>query len=55
MKEIEDLEAKKCSEFANDGYRCVPFQACKDGEVVTNGAGYDFEIWFQPTQISQYC
>ena len=39
LKEIEELEEKKCSEFSNDGYRCVPFQACKDGEIVTSGAG----------------
>ena len=39
LKKIEELEQKKCSEFVNDGYKCVPFQACKDGEIVTNGAG----------------
>ena len=30
---------KKCSEFAIDGFQCVPFHACKGGEVVTSGAG----------------
>ena len=40
MKNVkEDLDNKKCSEFENDGYQCVPFFACKDGEIVTNGIG----------------
>ena len=38
-KEIEDIEKKKCSEFGADGFRCVPFYACKEGEIITNGAG----------------
>ena len=33
-----DLENKKCSAFAIDGYQCVPFYACKGGEVITSGA-----------------
>ena len=33
-----DLENKKCSAFAIDGFQCVPFYACKGGEVVTSGA-----------------
>ena len=33
-----DLENKKCSEFAIDGFQCVPFYACKAGEVITSGA-----------------
>ena len=39
LNEIEDLENKKCSEFADEGFRCVPFYACKQGEVITNGRG----------------
>ena len=39
LKKLEDLEEKSCSEFAGDGYRCVPFFACNGGEIVTNGAG----------------
>ena len=39
LKLIDELEQKKCSEFSNDGYECVPFFACKDGELSTNGAG----------------
>ena len=39
LKKLEDLEEKSCSEFAEDGYRCVPFFACNGGEIVTNGAG----------------
>ena len=40
MKNVkEDLDNKKCSEFENDGYQCVPFFACKNGEIVTNGIG----------------
>ena len=34
-----DLENKKCSEFAIDGFQCVPFNACKGGEVNTSGTG----------------
>ena len=29
----------KCDEFRNDGFRCVPYYACKGGEIITNGAG----------------
>ena len=39
LEVIEELEEKKCSDFDDDGYRCVPFQSCKDGEIVTSGAG----------------
>ena len=39
IKEIEDIEKKKCSEFGADGFRCVPFYACKGGEIITNGKG----------------
>ena len=31
-KITEDLEKKKCSEFAKDGFRCVPFYGCKEGK-----------------------
>ena len=33
------LEAKKCYEFSDDGFRCVPHGACKNGEIITTGAG----------------
>ena len=39
IRTIKDLAKKKCSEFANDGYRCVPFQACEEGEIKTDGRG----------------
>ena len=32
------MENKKCTDFEEDGYRCVPFYACKDGKIITNGA-----------------
>ena len=35
----ENLEAKKCYEFGDDGFRCVPHGACKNGEIITTGAG----------------
>ena len=38
-KITEDLENKKCTEFNEEGYRCVPFYACKGGEIITNGVG----------------
>ena len=38
-KVTEDLENKKCTEFKEEGYRCVPFYACKGGEIITNGVG----------------
>ena len=38
-KVTEDLENKKCTEFNEEGYRCVPFYACKGGEIITNGVG----------------
>jgi hypothetical protein len=38
-KVTADLENKKCTEFNEEGYRCVPFYACKGGEIITNGAG----------------
>jgi len=28
---------KNCTEFAVDGYRCVPFYGCTNGEIITNG------------------
>ena len=34
---FKDLEKKKCSEFKEDGYRCVPFYSCKGGEIITDG------------------
>ena len=33
----KDLANKKCSEFADEGYRCVPYYACNDGEILTHG------------------
>ena len=33
----KDLANKKCSEFAEEGYRCVPYYACNDGEILTHG------------------
>ena len=39
LNEIEDLEKKKCADFAKDGFRCVPFYGCKEGEIITNGVG----------------
>ena len=40
IKQIrDDLENKKCTEFSEDGYRCVPYYACHDGEIVTNAVG----------------
>eukprot|EP00094_Tigriopus_californicus_P009281 TCALIF_08948-PA protein Name:"Similar to Sb Serine proteinase stubble (Drosophila melanogaster)" AED:0.32 eAED:0.35 QI:0/0.25/0.4/1/0.5/0.8/5/32/472 len=32
-------EQPNCSYFANDGYRCVPYDTCIDGEILTSGAG----------------
>ena len=34
-----DFESKKCTEFNEDGYRCVPFYACEDGIIITKGVG----------------
>ena len=28
-----------CSSFANQGYDCVPYYLCKDGNIVTDGEG----------------
>jgi len=36
---VEDASEKSCIEFADDGYRCAPFYACKGGEIIVNGAG----------------
>ena len=36
---IEDASERSCDEFAEDGYRCAPFYACKGGEIIVNGAG----------------
>jgi len=30
---------KNCSSYAEDGFRCVPFHACKDGFIITDGSG----------------
>ena len=39
-KSIEYKKAIKCSEFAENGFRCVPFYACKGGTVITDrGSG----------------
>merc|ERR1712037_451816 len=29
---------KKCSDFASEGFSCVPFYGCLAGEIITNGA-----------------
>ena len=39
-KEIKEaLDNKKCSEFVDEGYQCVPFYVCNEGEIITHGGG----------------
>merc|ERR1711902_476221 len=42
LKTIKKVDMLKCNEFRNDGFRCVPYYACKGGEIITNGAGQRF-------------
>ena len=30
---IKEIENKKCSEYKEDGFRCVPFYSCKGKDV----------------------
>ena len=34
---IENDSGKNCTDFASDGYRCVPFWACDGGVIITDG------------------
>ena len=34
----DEYAKKKCSDFASDGFSCVPFYGCLAGEIITNGA-----------------
>lgn len=34
-----DENFQNCSDFAVDGYRCVSYDQCVDGEILTSGAG----------------
>ena len=33
---LKDASSKKCQDFSENGYRCVPEYACKNGEVIIN-------------------
>ena len=33
------VEAMKCSEFKDQGYSCVPFHVCQNGQINTSGTG----------------
>jgi len=34
-----DDSSKNCKYYAADGYRCVPYYGCEDGEIIIDGAG----------------
>ena len=34
---LSKLSGRNCTEFAEDGFRCVPFYACNGGEIITDG------------------
>ena len=34
----DEYAKKKCSDFASEGFSCVPFYGCLAGEIITNGA-----------------
>jgi len=34
-----DDEARNCLEYADQGFRCVPYYSCEDGEIIIDGAG----------------
>ena len=33
------MDLQDCKEFDVDGYRCVPYYGCYNGEIITNGKG----------------
>jgi len=35
----EDASNRNCTDFEQDGYRCVPFYGCKGGQIITSGYG----------------
>ena len=39
ITKIREIENKTCLEFAEEGFRCVPYYACRAGEIITNAAG----------------
>merc|ERR1719203_377996 len=36
---VVDDESLTCLEYADQGYRCVPYYSCEDGEIIIDGAG----------------
>ncbi|XP_040577777.1 phenoloxidase-activating factor 2 [Lepeophtheirus salmonis] len=39
VNEIVDTSYEDCSYYADQGYKCVPYYTCEDGEIVTDGGG----------------
>ena len=39
ITKIREIENKKCTDFADEGFRCIPYYACREGEIITNGSG----------------
>ncbi|QQP56695.1 Serine proteinase stubblelike, partial [Caligus rogercresseyi] len=39
VNEIVDTSYEECSYYADQGYKCVPYYTCEDGEIVTDGGG----------------
>ena len=35
----EDSKSSHCSDYADDGYECVPFDLCEEGEIIVDGGG----------------
>ncbi len=35
----EDDRSQVCSDYEDDGYECVPYDLCFDGEIVVDGGG----------------
>ncbi len=36
---LEDDRSQHCSDYFDDGYECVPYDLCADGEIVIDGGG----------------
>ena len=34
-----DTSGGSCSDYKADGYECVPYYQCEDGEIIDDGAG----------------
>ena len=47
------LAADSCAAYRSDGYECVPYYQCEDGEIIDDGAGL-FDIRFVRSHLDPF-